>query len=138
MRARAKLEEKTAQEKALAAEKAQKKTEKEEKKRQQEQDKAAKALQKDIERQAKEEKRADKARAAAMKKTANKKPLKPRKSVKKTCIVVPKPNKAAVCSLLASESVQGVLSASEEEGVQITSKSGRKIILSLRARQQKT
>ena len=135
MRARAKLEEKTAQEEALIAEKVQKKTEKEDKKRQQEQERAVKALQRDIKRQAKEEEKAEKARAAVVKKTANKKLIKPKKSAKKACIIGSKPKKAVSRSLVGKKGVQGVLSAVKGEMAQMTSKSGRKIALFLQARQ---
>jgi hypothetical protein len=135
IRARAKLEQKTAYEEALIAEKEQKKVEKEDKKRQLEQDRAVKALQRDIERQAKEEEKANMAQAIAVKKTANKKLIKVKKSAKNTCTIVSKPKKAVSRSLVGKEGVQGVLPAVGGERAQMTSKSGRKITLSLRARQ---
>jgi hypothetical protein len=76
LRAKAKLQEKTAQEEAAAAGKEAQKIEKEVKKRQQEQEKVAKAVQRDIKRQAREEEKAEKARVKALKKTTNKQPSK--------------------------------------------------------------
>jgi hypothetical protein len=70
-----------------------------------------------------------------VKKTANKKLIKVKKSAKKTCTIVSKPKKAVSRSLVGKEGVQGVLPAVGGERAQMTSKSGRKITLSLRARQ---
>ena len=70
-----------------------------------------------------------------MKKTANKKLIKVKKSTKKTYTIVSKPKKAVSRSLVNKEGVQGVLPAVRGERAQITSKSGKKITLSLQARQ---
>jgi hypothetical protein len=88
-------------------------------------------LQKNIERQAKVEKKAQ----AAAQKTAKKLLVKAKRSGKNSCIVILRPKQAFCRSLLAQEVAQDILPIAEGEGAQITSRSGRKIILSLRARQ---
>jgi hypothetical protein len=131
MEARAKLEEKTAMEMAQAAEKEQKKVDREIKKRQQEEEKKLRVLQRNIEQQAKAEKKAQ----AAAQKTAKKLSVKAKRSGKNSCIVILRPKQAFCCSLLAQEVAQDILPIAEGGGAQITSRSGRKITLSLRARQ---
>jgi hypothetical protein len=66
------------------------------------------SLQKDIDRQSKEEEKAKKAQAVATKKAvkvSNKKPIKAKKNVKKTHVIVLKPKRAILRSLLTREGV---------------------------------
>ena len=135
MEARSKLEEKCAMEEALAAEKVQNKIGQEVKRRQKEQEKIAKALQKDIERQAREEEKAQAAAKKAMMVAAKKPPVKPKRSGKQTCKIAVKPLRVVTQSTVTLEGTQGGLQDAGGEWVQRTSKSGRKITLSLRARQ---
>ena len=88
-------------------------------------------LQRNIEQQAKVEKKAQ----AAAQKTAKKLSVKAKRSGKNSCIVILRPKQAFCCSLLAQEVTQDILLIAEGEGAQITSRSGRKITLSLRAQQ---
>jgi hypothetical protein len=139
--AKAKLAEKTALEEQEQLRKEQQNIEKEIKRWEKEQEKAAKVLQRDINRQVKEQKKAEKARKtleARAAKAANKKSPKARKIAKKTCIVVSKPRKAVLHLLASKTDVQVDVLTTEEEGVQMRTKSGRVVHLTHRAKSQKS
>jgi Skp family chaperone for outer membrane proteins len=120
----------TAKEEQEKLDKENKKIEAEIKRQAKEADKKAKALQRDIARQATQAKKAE----AAAAKAAKKKPTKARKNGRKLGIVVLKPKEAALRSLQVKSGVQALVSVVQEEGVQITTKSGRQVQLTLRAK----
>jgi hypothetical protein len=77
-------------------------------------------LQRDISYQTKEQEKAEKAKKTLETKAvkaANKKLPKARKVAKKTCIVVLKPKKAALCSLASKSDIQVAVLTTGEEGV---------------------
>jgi pyruvate kinase len=125
--ARAYLATQTAKEEQERLEKENKKIEAKIKRQAKEADKKAKALQRDIAKQVAQERKAEATAAKAAGKAAKIKPIKARNNKKKPGIVVLKPKEATLRSLKVNSGVRAMASVIQEEGVQITTKSGRKV-----------